>query len=275
MQSWELPFRGNMRPIIRWAGSKRQLLPCLLPYIPTRYNRYIEPFAGSACLFFELAPKKAILGDINPHLMSAYRQLRRHPTRLHEAVSSIPRTPKRYYVERSKNISYLDAFEKAVRFFYLNRNCFNAVYRVNQRGEFNVPWGSNTGALPAVAEFRESAAALRHADLVTADFEKVLDLAKRGDFIYIDPPYSKSVADEPGLFGAGAFNREHLSRLVRALHKLDRTGAVFLMSFEFDKELIKGLSQWRVEKIQARRHVAGFAHARGVAQEILLTNSRF
>lgn len=262
------------RSIIRWAGSKRQLVPILRKWVPQNFKRYIEPFAGSACLYFDLAPREAILGDINSDLIMTYRQLRRNPKKLHDEVSSIPRTPSRYYKERAKNPQNLTSFERAVRFIFLNRNCFNAVYRVNKQGKFNVPWGTRTGELPSLEEFRACARLLRSASLIVDDFEVVIAQAKRGDFVYLDPPYSKSVADEPGLFGAGAFTRIDLDRLISATNRLDRIGAIFLLSFEADERLLAELPLLKSERISARRHVSGFSGARGLAPELLFTNSR-
>lgn len=263
----------NPRSIIRWAGSKKQLIPVLRPWIPATYKNYIEPFAGSACVFFDLAPEKAILGDINSELMLTYRQLRRHPTALHKAVSAIPRTPKRYYSVRAIDPSSLNAFERATRFIYLNRNCFNAVYRVNKNGHFNVPWGTRTGDTPTADEFRTCARLLKRADLITSDFESIIDKAGDGDFLYLDPPYTKSVADEPGLFGAGAFKRQDMERLLSALRRAENRGATYLLSFEYDKSLAEQLPGSTIRRINARRHVAGFSGARGVVRELIFTNA--
>jgi len=265
---------ANIRPIIRWAGSKRQLVPELKKWVPANIRTYIEPFAGSACLFLSIRPSHAILGDINAELMLTYRQLRRNPTALHSAVAAIERTPRQYYRQRAKRPEDLTAFERATRFIYLNRNCFNAVYRVNNRGEFNVPWGTRTGTIPKAEEFRAVALALRKAELHTDDFEAVMARATTGDFVYLDPPYSTSAADEPGLFGANAFTRKDLQRLVQATHRLNDVGAMFLLSFEYDKKLLTELSpsSWKI--VSARRHVAGFSGARRKVKELLFTNLR-
>jgi DNA adenine methylase len=268
-----MPNPISSRSIIRWAGSKRQLIPTLKQWVPQKYKRYIEPFAGSACLFFDLQPDHAVLGDINAELMQTYRQLRRHPRRLHEAVSAIPRSPDHYYRIRSQDALQLDAFERATRFIYLNRNCFNAVYRVNRKGQFNVPWGTKTGDLPSAEEFKKSARLLRNAELVTADFETVVSEAKRGDFIYLDPPYSTSVEEEPGLFGAGAFGRSDMGRLIAATKRAAKRGAIFLLSFEYDEQLIRELPDAQMKRISAHRHVSGFSGSRGRVDELLFTNA--
>lgn len=262
----------GVRSVVRWAGSKRQLIPNLKTRVPVQFKTYVEPFAGSACLFFNLQPTRAILGDINAELMQTYRQLRRHPTRLYQAVATIPISPENYYQLRSKRSDDLSAFERAVRFLYLNRNCFNAVYRVNKRGEFNVPFGTRTGALPSLDEFRMCGRLLKSADILTADFEEVIELAGSGDFLYLDPPYTKSVADEPGLFGAGAFDRRDLARLVAATKRAARRGVTFLLSFEYDELLMKELSHVSMTEISAHRHVSGFSGARGRVSELLFTN---
>jgi DNA adenine methylase len=264
----------STRSVIRWAGSKRQLIPELRRWVPANYRRYVEPFAGSACFFFDLKPQSALLGDINGELMLTYRQLRRHPTRLFEAVDGIRRTKENYYKWRSLVPNELPAFDRATRFLFLNRNCFNAVYRVNKRGQFNVPWGSRTGATPSAIEFRACARQLKIATLITGDFETVLENVAEGDFVYLDPPYTKSVADEPGLFGAGAFDRSDLSRLINATKRIEASGATFLLSFEYDTTLLKELSSITSRVISAHRHVAGFSGSRGRVRELLFTNSR-
>lgn len=244
----------------------------LREFVPAQFGTYIEPFAGSACLFFALQPQDAVLGDINAELIQTYRQLRRHPSKVYEAVSAFPRLPKTYYRIRDLDASNLSAFDRSVRFLYLNRNCFNAVYRVNKRGQFNVPFGTRTGNLPSVEEFRACGRVLKNARLVTADFEDVIDQAKVGDFLYLDPPYSKSVAGEPGLFGTGAFTRKDLTRLIAATTQAANRGVTFLLSFEYDDDLRKELSHVRVKEITAHRHVSGFTGARGRVAELLFTN---
>ena len=271
--AWTHPYMIN-RSVIRWAGSKRQLIPRLLDWVPHSYKRYVEPFAGSACLFFFLEPKIAVLGDINAELMLTYRQLQRAPEKLHRALIKVPRNQREYYRIRSLDPTMMLPFDRAVRFLFLNRNCFNGVYRLNKRGQFNVPWGDKTGAIPSLADFKRCAAVLRKARLVVSDFEDILDSAKRGDFVYLDPPYSKSVAGEPGLFGSGAFSRHDLKRLADATRRLDRRGATYMLSFEDTPELAEMLPHSRCISIEARRHVAGFSGARGKVSELLFTNAR-
>lgn len=266
--------KATPRPIIRWAGSKRQLLPYLRSLAPSKFERYVEPFAGSARFLFDLAPKSAVIGDINRDLMTTYRQVRNAPLAIHNALVSLQRTEAEYYRIRKIDSKTLSAFDRSVRFLYLNRNCFNAVYRVNKKGDFNVPWGNKTGNIPSSQDFRSCAAVLRRTKIMTSDFDDVLAQVRSGDFVYLDPPYSSSTAGEPGLFGAGSFTREDLLRLVTATRRLDKIGAHYLLSFEYDEDLIKEMQGTRQETILAQRHVSGFSGARGKVKELLFSNIR-
>jgi len=264
--------KTTSRPIIRWAGSKRQLLPYLRALAPSSFERYVEPFAGSACFLFDLAPKSAIIGDINRDLMTTYRQVRGAPLAIHESLASLERTESEYYRIREIDPKTLSAFQRSVRFLYLNRNCFNAVYRVNKKGYFNVPWGNRTGSNPSADDFRSCASVLRRTKIMTSDFEEVLAQVRSGDFVYLDPPYSTSTAGEPGLFGAGSFTRQDLLRLVAATRRIDKAGAKYLLSFEYDADLIRELHGTRHETILAQRHVSGFSGARGKVKELVFSN---
>ena len=130
------------RPCFRWAGSKRSLLPSLLDCVPHSYDRYIEPFAGSACLFFALRPDRAILGDFNVELMQAYRTIAKHPRLIAREVLRLPASQAAYYRIRSLVPNLLTPLHRAVRFAYLNRYCFNGVYRTDRKNRFNVPQGA-------------------------------------------------------------------------------------------------------------------------------------
>lgn len=128
-------------PVFRWAGSKRQLVPTLIANAPDDFGAYIEPFAGSACLFFALQPERAVLGDFNTALIGAYRVIATAPRAVARALSAMPTDPAFYYELRSRDAALLSRVERAARFIYLNRFSFNGVYRTNLQGGFNVPRG--------------------------------------------------------------------------------------------------------------------------------------
>jgi DNA adenine methylase len=140
------------RPVFRWAGSKRRMLPTLLAAMPEDYGRYIEPMVGSACLFFATRPRRGLLGDFNEELMHTYRAIRCHPRLVSRAASSWGDDSATYYEVRSLSAESLDPIQPAARFTYLNRYSFNGVYRTNKEGRFNVPRGRDTGSLPSEAD---------------------------------------------------------------------------------------------------------------------------
>lgn len=260
-------------PILRLAGSKRKLLPKLMMYVPHQYNRYIEPFAGSACLFFALRPQSAILGDFNEAIIQAYSVLRSHPTLVVRAAHRWKHSKRQYYSLRRVAPETLDEIERTARFIYLNRYCFNGVYRTNRLGQFNVPIGNRTGRLPAESAFYRCSIALRTARLRAVDFEVCLDDVRIRDFIYLDPPYTQSQRPTYGEYGYGTFNEGDIERLVTCLRRIDSIGAVFLLSYSDNSTLRKTLPKhWHCRKVRVRRHVAGFTQHRLRVSEILVSN---
>jgi DNA adenine methylase len=264
--------REALPPLLRWAGSKRKLLPVLMRCAPRDYLRYIEPFAGSACCFFSLRPRRAVLGDMNSELLETYGTIRAHPSRVAEALHSYG-SPRRYYTIRKLTATSLDAIPRAARFVYLNRNCFNGVYRTNRKGHFNVPRGVKTGNPPSARDFRRCAIALRDAELRPGDFESCLSDVARGDFVYLDPPYANERRPLYGEYGYGSFSPKDLDRLVQCLKHVESVGAMFLLSYS-DSPLLTSMlpKRWHCCKIQVRRHVAGFAKHRGKVPELLVAN---
>lgn len=262
-------------PVLRWAGSKRRLLPALLSAVPSNFGCYYEPFVGSACLFFALSPSKAILGDVNSDLIDAYDVIRSQPARVARAVHEMPATARHYYRLRSVRPATLRPIARAARFVYLNRHCFNGVYRINRTGQFNVPRGQRTGALPAVDNFRRCAEVLGRAELRAEDFESSLRDVRAGDFVYLDPPYASKTRTTYGEYSYDSFEQDDLPRLLKALRRLDRLGATFLLSYTYRSTLRADLSRWHMKRVAVQRHVAGFADHRHRVYEILVSNRAF
>src|SRR5712692_10342112 len=163
-------------PFLRWAGSKRRLLPILQTFWTEKHTRYIEPFAGSACLFFAIKPPRAVLGDLNPELIATYIEVKyRIAAVLKELKKLKPASKREYERLRSIDISTLSPAARAARFIYLNRFCFNGIYRTNLLGQFNVPYsGDRCGDVPKDEAFKKCSSRLRHARFVNGDFENVL-----------------------------------------------------------------------------------------------------
>ncbi len=271
----ELTEQNGCPPFLRWAGSKRLLLPHLKPFWTSRHKRYIEPFAGSACVFFAINPPKAILGDLNPELIATYREVKyRIPAVLTELRRLRPQNKKEYLRLRALETSTLGPSVRAARFIYLNRFCFNGIYRTNLAGKFNVPYsGDRCGALPENAIFADCSRRLRSARFIRGDFEKVLKHATRGDLVYMDPPYAVRAHRVFREYHPDAFTYDDITRLRRWMEQLDRKGIDFVVSYAESDEadiLKKGFSY---KAISVRRHIAGFAAHRRVSSELLITNT--
>jgi DNA adenine methylase len=263
-----------MNSFIRWAGSKRQILPRLRPYWPGGKVRYIEPFCGSACLFFDLNPEEAILGDLNDELMTSYRAIRQDAGLVIESLRRIPRGKAAYYRLRSLDPRPLSLFDKAARFLYLNRLCFNGIYRTNQLGGFNVPYGAPKGKWNFdEAGILAAQSLLQKAEIVNWDFARTIAEARPGDFVYLDPPYAVEKRRIFTEYHPKSFNSTDLVRLEECLRTLDAKGATFLVSYADSREARKLLGHWKPKRIWTKRHIAGFASNRRGAYELLATNA--
>jgi len=268
--------KGVVRPPLRWAGSKRQLLPALRQFWRDSDRRYIEAFAGSACLFFDLKPHDALLNDANTELISAYREMARDPAGLYSDLLKLPVDAKSYYSLRSAMPK--TPREAAVRFFYLNRYCFNGIYRTNKSGQFNVPFGRKTGGFPSKEEWLAAASLLSRAVLTSTDFEAaVLGVVQSGDFIYLDPPYAVSNRRIFVQYSANEFGVGDIERLRHVMAECDAKGATFVVSYALSPETAKLAKGWHCTRRMAQRNVAGFSLHRRRAIEVFITNdeSRF
>jgi DNA adenine methylase len=264
-------YISQSKPLIRWAGSKRKLLPKLMVSIPTSYSRYVEPFCGSACLFFELSPDRALLSDINYDLINAFRQIKQHKN-IYDELVSIPNTAEEYYRLRALDPLGLNARERAKRFLYLNRYCFNGVYHTNQSGQFNVPRGTRTGDFPSFDIFDNARRKLSKAKLNTISYEHTLKELQEGDFVYIDPPYSKA-GGFTGEYGLGSFDAKAMPEFVNILSVLNKKRVKFLFSYRACNETIKLLNdEYKVETLSVKRHVSGFKSGWNDVNEILVKN---
>jgi DNA adenine methylase len=259
-------------PLLRWAGSKKKLLPLLVQAAPKDMGRYIEPFAGSAVLFLKLAPDRAILSDINRDLIETYQTVCQSPDEVWRRAAAWPTTEEEYYRVRGMQISRLSQIGKAARFIYLNRFCFNGVYRTNAKGQFNVARGKGHLSLPSREQFRMFASRLQAADLKCTDFRSTVVRARDGDFIYLDPPYAPTGGRDRGEYGLGSFKNADLDRLAAALHAAASRGAKILLSYADQPSVTELFRGWHVHRLEVTRNVCGFTDARRRAREVLISN---
>jgi DNA adenine methylase len=263
-----------MKTPIRWAGSKKALLSELREHWSAKSSRYVEPFCGSACLFFDIEPDKAILGDINGELITAYKAIRRNPRRVSRILRRIPKTKASYYAKRAISPQSLSDEHVAARFIFLNRFCFNGIYRTNLNGEFNVPYARpKERVIFRIETIKKMSTLLKRTVLLNADFEEVLKKVKRGDFVYLDPPYAVANRRIFSEYHPDTFSKRDLKRLKHALRKLDRRGAHFVVSYADSSEGRSLLSRWNPKRIRTRRNIAGFAGHRRIAYELIASTS--
>lgn len=263
----------TVKPLIRWAGSKRKLIPVLKKYWAFGFRRYIEPFAGSACLFFELAPDRAILADNNRDLINMYQAVKNNPLEVYQKTTELSVGKDSYYYIRSLDVDTLSYIERAARFIYLNRYCFNGLYRTNMKGHFNVPYSpSKTGGIPCLNSFESVSKALKHAKIISSDYSITLKEASLGDFVYIDPPYAVKNSRIFNQYGPETFGLNDLECLANSLDRLDNAGVKFVLSYANVEEAVSLFKEWKVHVVDIQRNIAGFSKFRRIEEEILVTN---
>lgn len=262
----------SVPPFLRWAGSKRQILDRLAQYWRPSYKRYVEPFAGSACLFFAIAPARGLLGDINFHLVETLTTVRDDVESVIPLLTSAKRDKELYYQIRAIDPQSLSRAERAAQFIYLNRYCFNGLYRTNRQGRFNVPFGAEgNGYIPIPEHLRYCSRLLRRAEIIGADFESVLARVRTGDFVYLDPPYVTKQRRVFREYHPNTFSEADLKRLRKSLVALANRGIPFLVSYAACDEAHYLARGFCVERGYVRRSIAGFASKRVRRQELLIS----
>lgn len=271
-------------PVVKWVGGKRQLLPEIKKYSPKKYNTYFEPFVGGGAVLFELQPKNAIVNDINKELINLYSVIQNNVDDLIEKLSdteTYSNTSDCYYRVREldrepQKYNKMTGVDRAARILYLNKTCYNGLYRVNSMGEFNSPFGSyknpnivNSITLKAVSKyFNES-----NIKFLNGDFEKTVKTAKKDDFVYFDPPYApiSKTSNFTG-YNENGFGENEQIRLKELCDTLDKKGVKFLLSnsdCEFIRELYK---DYNIVTIKAKRTINSNANNRGAISEVLIRN---
>lgn len=253
------------------------MLPKLLPYWGDGHDRYIEPFAGSATLFFAIKPKRALLSDINPDLIQALGTIRRSPAAVYQQARSYPASKNTFYRLRALDPSRLTPIERAARFLFLNRFCFNGLYRTDRNGRFNVPFSAQkTGDLPPWEQFSMASAMLKRCAIKRGDFERVLrSTVRSGDFVYLDPPFAVGNRRIFRQYGADTFGLSDLQRLQDVLEMIEDRGAHFVLSYAYCSEARKTFKGWNSRRVYTHRNISGFAKHRRRAAEMIVTNIEF
>lgn len=247
------------KPVLKWAGGKTQLLSALLPKIPAFCGRYIEPFFGGGALFFALRPENAVIADSNPELINVYRQIARDVGAVIGYLEQYENTEEMFYTVRSQDWTALPAPQAAARTLYLNRTCFNGLYRINRRGQFNVPYGRYKN--PTLCDrdaLYAAGAALQSADILCSDYAPILELyAQEGDFIFLDPPYLAL----PESSGFGRYTKkpfgqkEHIA-LAETVSRLHKRGCHILFTSAVHPLICELYAPFQMETVKARRSIS-------------------
>ncbi len=266
------PTCPKARPIVKWAGGKTRLLPELTTRLPTQFRRYFEPFFGGGAFFFALRPNQAYLSDVNYELVLLYRCVRDHLPRLIKALKRHPYEKEHYYWVRSLNPETLSDVERAARTLYLNRTCFNGLYRVNRRGQFNVPMGRYSN--PVIcdeAKLTNASQALRQAEIKHAGFDATMQTPEEGDFVYFDPPYQPiSKTANFTSYTSASFSEEDQARLAATFTDLANRGVHCMLS-NSDTPLIQELyKDFRIDIVMAPRLISRKASNRRPVREVIV-----
>lgn len=261
-----------MEPILRWAGSKRRLMPVLAEATPKSFARYIEPFVGSGIYCMRLNTSEGVLSDINSDLMDTYRAVIRCPHAVWQRVADMPTNDAFYYEIRAQDHRSLPHLDRAARFVYLNRFCFNGVYRTNLEGRFNVARGKGHLFVPSLEVFQAFSSKIKSMDLLNEDFEAVIDQARAGDFLYLDPPYALEGQRDRGQYGIGTFKEQDETRLFKAILRAHRRRVKVLLSYTPRTIVADALPDWFVTPITVDRKVASKSADRRDAREIIVSN---
>lgn len=184
------PIPSLQKPFLKWAGGKTQMIPDLLKFAPAKFNKYIEPFIGGGALYFNINHPKSIISDLNEELVITYKQVKENVFEVISVLDSYINTEEFYYKIRSVSPSSLSDSERAARLIYLNKTCFNGLFRVNKKGDFNVPYGKRTGPFLNKQNLIGASEYMQDTEIYHLDYKETLKrYAKKGDFVFLDPPY--------------------------------------------------------------------------------------
>ena len=252
-------LNNSAKPILEWAGGKTQMLGDLLPKVPKSYGRYIEPFFGGGAMFFALQPENAIIADSNPELINMYRQVAENVDEVISCLKKYENTSEMFYAVREQDWMCLPKAEAAARTIFLNRTCFNGLYRVNKQGKFNVPYGKY--ANPRICDeegLKAASEALKKAEILCGDYLLVLDhYAQAGDFVFLDPPYLpiSEYADFKRYTKEQFYEEDHIE-LAKMIMRLQERGCHVVLTNSNHPLVHELYAPFTIDVIQTKRHIS-------------------
>jgi DNA adenine methylase len=265
-------------PFLKWAGGKSQLLSTFDEFIPDEFNRYYEPFVGGGAVFFHMANRAegltAHLSDLNDELVNCYSVVRDNVEQLIKALKKHRNESDYYYQIRAMDTARMNNVQRAARLIYLNKTCFNGLYRVNRKGEFNVPFGSYKNPRTCDEDnLRAVSAALRNTKIEHKHFGDALESARKGDFVYLDPPYQPlSATSNFTSYTSKCFGEKDQRELARIFDELHKRGCKVMLSNSHNEFIAQLYRKYRLEVVYANRAINCRADRRGRISELLILN---
>ena len=273
-----------LSPILKWVGGKRQLLSEIIPLIDESCDNYVEPFIGGGAVLFRLQPKKAIINDYNTELINVYRTVRDDLDGLvallkeHEKYNSSDYYYEVRALDRTPDFDKMSNLEKAARIIYLNKTCYNGLYRVNSLGQFNSPYGRyknpnivNEVVLRAISKYLNR----NEISISSGDYKDVLNDIEKNSFVYLDPPYMP-ISSSSSFTGytEGGFGYDKQVELKEECDKLNSKGVHFLQSNSDCEEIRELYKDYRIKVVKAKRAINSDAKKRGQINEVLIYNAK-
>jgi len=272
--------RVKPKPFIKWAGGKRQLIKDLLTHIPKQFNTYFEPFIGGGALFFETQPAKAYISDINPDLINVYQVIKNNVEDLIKDLKKYKYDEDYFYkvrnLDRTRSYESYTDVKRASRFIYLNKTCFNGLYRVNSKGYNNVPFGKYDNPKIIDAEnLRLCSEALRNTAINTGSFLLIEHIAQAGDFVYFDPPYVPiSKTSYFTSYSKDGFGKQEQEELRDLFNRLTKRGVYCMLSNSYVEEVLEMYKEYKdeIHTVSATRIINCKSENRGKIKEVIITN---
>lgn len=270
----------NYSPFLKWAGGKGRLLAQFVPLFPAKFNAYYEPFVGGGAVFFYLSNQYpglvSKLSDSNTELVNCYQMVRDNPEQIIELLALKSNDEDLFYQERARDTASLDNLERAARLIFLNRTCFNGLYRVNSKGQFNVPFGKYKN--PRIADhatIMAASEALQRASIVTSPFNVLPRRAVKGDFVYFDPPYQPvSKTANFTSYTKDSFTMDDQAMLAEFARKLKAKGVQVMLSNSDTPEIRKLYKDFDIQVVKAARAINCKGTGRGVVNELVIRSYR-
>ena len=271
-----------LSPVVKWVGGKRQLLDDIIPLLPDYFSTYVEPFVGGGALLFEIQPKKAIVNDLNHELINLYKVIKDNTNELlslleeHELNNSEEYFYQIRALDRSESYNEMSDIEKAARIIYLNKTCYNGLFRVNQSGQFNSPYGKyknpnivNKPVVLAMANYFQN----NNITLLNGDYKMALKKLRKGAFVYFEPPYMP-ISSSSSFTGytENGFDKKQQIELKEECDRLNSRGIKFLLS-NSDHPFIRDLyKDYEIITVRAKRSINSNSNKRGEINEVLVRN---